>query len=547
MPYFSVSGNFKLYSQDYQNTTVGAVTNLTDTCRGTLPARPQILFLSITRLNELRNRNLTLLAILWSRTDETGACPQGFVKEERWSSSIDRTTTNHRKQLNMTCLQWRTAEITFIDFIKAEWEYDIDYNGPMIQSQYVTHTMWDLSSVTNQTIHMQAFILDYGYTSTKYTLRMPCKDVDNDTNCDVFFERLANYTDNQVPYASQDAICAADEHCAAIVRLGTQQCHDNYFYNPNYKRINDSECKFTLRYMVFDELPSIYTHSNMWTYNVVALVACASLWLICSIFAARRWHRSYLRCYKLKSKRHNVYALEENIVYDLRLQMHASPFSEYMGHLCLRDQSDFSILYKVPIKVEFGAEDVPDTEISYCLQKFVFEVDHPVDSCECLVEWDGEFEIADFKSPLTIIRLKRKRPRTVGATNALFLMPLISFQQVFTNYPRRKMFVRIAEYRLLSFYIFFVHLSWMLAVGFLFLINISSIEDSLYGYVSQKPSCSLIFYSLFLACVASTSLSTLIYRPLWRRRHKKHKTQELLNQPKQENNNNNIEYFALEQ
>lgn len=298
-----------------------------------------------------------------------------------------------------------------------------------------------------------------------------------------------------------------------IVKLGEEECHDNYFYNSNYKRTNDSNCYFTIHYMVFDKLPKLYTFGNMWTYNVVVFVTCLAVWLFSSLYVGRIWHRQYLRRYYIVP--HPYYDLPKGKVYDLRLQFSGEPFSKFTGEFQLKciDDSD-SILYRIPLIVQFEDEDVIGTKIACILQKYAFKLDQDA-KCECILNWDGEFELADFTPPHVEVTLKRKLPRTVGAISSIFFMPLIALQQIITNYPRHYMFIWIEEYRYLSFYLALVHITWMLSVSFLVFMNLRSAEDTLYGYVDYKPAWSIIYYVIFLIVTMAASLIIIVIKPLW--------------------------------
>jgi hypothetical protein len=548
LPYYSISGNYRLYSQhnSIDNTTkTGSLVNLTDVCRGPLPNSPEILFLSVTRLNDLRKRNLTLHAVLWTQTNDELSCPEGFEHESDWIINLDSQATQYRDDNFLECFQWRTKTVSFFDFIRDEWEHDIDYNGPIIQSQYISHTTWDLSGLTSDkihSVHMQAFIFDFG-TRTE---QKSCAT--NTTGCDTFFQRLSNETD--VPYLHENGYCIADSSCAAVIKLGGQSCHDNYIVNTNERDTNTS-CAFTMHYMVFDALPSVYKFGNVWTYDVVAFVACLAMWLFAMLFAARIWHKLYLRRYNVSADPYCE--LHQGCVYDLRLRFSGEPFSKYTGQLKLVDNDQ--TLYFIPLAVTFGAEDVAGTHVAFIMEKYLFEIDQDA-NCQCELEWDGEFEQASFKSPHVQVTLKRKLPRTVGAISSIIFMPLVALQQICTNYPRRRMFVRFGEYWLLSIYLVLLHSSWIIALLYLLLNNLHAVENILYGYVNTKPVWSIVFYAVFLIFIIGSCVFPTIIKPIWwREKRISNKVYFMDGGHKYKSNETNpehishidIEYFALKE
>lgn len=223
LPYYSISGNFRIFSQQniWHNTTVGSLVNLIEVCHGTLPNNPEILFLSITRLNELRLRNLTLHSVLWTESDDL-TCPEGFIYEPLWVYFLDSTSSTFRRQNSLMCMQWRFANVSFFDFITAEWEHDIDYNGPIIQSQHVIHTMWDLTDLNaleGHSVYMQSFLFDFGLVKSNHDDSDPFKkgcDIYNSTSCDDFYRNLVNDSSNDIRYQRNSAFCINNEDCAAV-------------------------------------------------------------------------------------------------------------------------------------------------------------------------------------------------------------------------------------------------------------------------------------------------------------------------------------------
>jgi hypothetical protein len=225
LPYYSISGNYRLYSQQNRinNITIGSLLNLTEACRGALPIAPEILFLSVTRLNDLRKRNLTLHAILWTSEDAQHECPEGFEHESEWTAILDQQSTQYRHENDLQCFQWRTKNVSFFDFIRDEWEHNIDYNGPIIQSQYVVHTIWDLSGLNtaaDQSIHLQIFLFDFGYARG---LKQGC-DEKHRPLCDDYFKELVNTT-KDVPYQHAKGFCVDDSSCAGV-RIVFSHCND---------------------------------------------------------------------------------------------------------------------------------------------------------------------------------------------------------------------------------------------------------------------------------------------------------------------------------
>jgi hypothetical protein len=522
LPWYSISGPYRQY-KDYET----SLTDLIRICRGSpLPSSSNMLFLSITTIPNLYNKNISIAALLWTHviSSENRTCPEGFQYVEsgkHWTNELDTNATLFREERELYCLQWRLEETYFLPFTPSEWEEETDYYGPRGGSQYVVHMNFNLKDIPKDfPVYMQAFVLDFGIPESEDIDNYPtvrsqsCNFNDSYSVCQTFFKAMLNETKAFHPneegpwidliYKTNQGFCIDDYQCAGIIKLSNERCHG--YFNPNR---GDPECQFILEYMVFSALPNVYAATHVWTYNVIAFVTCLAVWLFAAFYMTIYLHHNYLLNYYMKPP---IKKLEANTQYDIQLTIYGEPFSKFSCLFEIRDQTNDRIIFQTPITIEFDSEEYEGSYQAIVNKEFTFSVnEESSNEIQFSCYWEGEFQQADFDAPnIQVIMRKHIIPVIKNWSNAFGFAPLLCLFHIITKIPDRKLFVRFEVFVFLSIFVLSVTSTWFFVTVFIILMNINLFRSFVFSSAVYRTKVPIIFYAVFLASVLTPAIITII-------------------------------------